>query len=71
MRSQGSVLLQQAPGTQAEKARRVGVNQATVSRWEAGVWKPRSYADREACRKAFAIPIEAWDRGAPPLPRPA
>ncbi|WP_437647844.1 helix-turn-helix transcriptional regulator [Sorangium sp. So ce362] len=62
MRSEGSVLLQRAPGTQAEKARRLGVTQGTVSRWETGKSSPRSFDDRDACRRAYAIPLEAWGR---------
>ncbi|WP_438041432.1 helix-turn-helix transcriptional regulator [Sorangium sp. So ce128] len=64
MRSEGSVLLQKAPGTQAEKARKLGVTQGTVSRWETGKSAPRSYEDRDACRRVYGIPLEAWARPA-------
>ena len=62
VRSEGSVLLRQSPGTQVEKARKLGVDQATVSRWQSGMSRPRSFEDRDACRRVFGIPFEAWGR---------
>jgi transcriptional regulator with XRE-family HTH domain len=62
VRSEGSELLRKAPGTQAEKARKLGVDQGTVSRWESGRSSPRGHEDRDACRRVYDIPLEAWVR---------
>lgn len=65
MRSEGSEQLRKAPGTQAEKARKLGVDQGTVSRWQSGSSSPRGHGDRDACRRVFGIPPDAWLRPAP------
>ncbi|WP_129578480.1 MULTISPECIES: helix-turn-helix transcriptional regulator [Sorangium] len=65
VRSEGSVMLRRAAGTQWEKARKLGVNQRTVSRWESGMSRPRSFEDRDACRRVYGIPFEARMRAAP------
>lgn len=46
--------------TQVGLALRLGVAQASVSRWLSGQARPSAY-DRETLRAATAIPIDAWD----------
>ena len=64
MRSVGSIMLLQSHGTQAEKAERLGVAQATISRWQSGASRPLSYEHRDACRRIFGIPLDAWTQPA-------
>ena len=59
-RSKGSDSLRKVPGTQTEKARRIGVDQATVSLWEAGERSPRR-ANRRAMVRAWGIEFGWWD----------
>ena len=59
MRSVGSIMLLQSPGTQAEKAEQLGVAQATISRWQSGASCPLSFVHRDACRRIFGIPLDA------------
>lgn len=59
MRSEGSRLLGALDVTQRDIARRVGAGRATVARWASGQCVP-SGSNREALRRAFGIPVDAW-----------
>ncbi len=59
-RSKGSEALRKVPGTQAQKARRLGVDQAAISLWENGERSPRR-ENRRAMVRAWGIEFSWWD----------
>jgi transcriptional regulator with XRE-family HTH domain len=63
-RSRGSVLLARTGKTQEELAARLGVSRSLVGHWLTGHRVPTKLEVRTALRKAFAIPVEAWDEPA-------
>jgi transcriptional regulator with XRE-family HTH domain len=61
------VLLARTGRTQEDVAARLGVSRSLVGHWLTGHRVPTRLEVRTALRKAFAIPVEAWDEPAEPV----